>query len=71
MKSYFSLPNNTKYLVPSQTLTNPSILLNLICKDLASIKVLHEMLKSKIFLYDFSSIKISRSRFSILIMSSK
>ena len=39
MKSYFSPPNNTKYLVPSVTLINPSILLNLIPKGLASIKV--------------------------------
>ena len=39
MDSYFSLPNNTKYLVPLQTLINPSILSNL-----KSIKLLHKML---------------------------
>ena len=44
MESYFSLPNDTKYLVPSETLIDPSILLNLIPKCLESIKRLHEML---------------------------
>ena len=39
MKSYFSLPNNTKYLVPSKTLINPSNSSNLICKGLAAIKL--------------------------------
>ena len=36
MESYSSLPINTKYLVPLQTLINPSILLNPICKGLES-----------------------------------
>ena len=58
MKSYFSPPNNIKFLVPSETLIDPSILLNLIRKDLARIKVLYEMLYTKIFSYDFLSIKI-------------
>ena len=44
MKPYFSGPNNTKYLVSLQTLVNPSILSNLICKGLTPIKVLYEML---------------------------
>ena len=43
MKSYFSPPNNTKYLVPSLTVMNPFILLNLICYGFAPIKVLSEM----------------------------
>ena len=38
MKSYFSPPSNTK-----QTLINSSLLLNLICKGLTSIKDLYEM----------------------------
>ena len=72
MESYFSLPNNTKYLVPSYTLINPSILSNLMGKRLAPIKFLYEMLEAKIFSHHFSSIKISsRSKSSILIMSSK
>ena len=37
MKSYFSPPNNTKYLVPSYTLINPTILSNLIRNDLSPI----------------------------------
>ena len=36
-------PNNTKYLVPSSTLINPSALSNLICNGFAPIKVLYEM----------------------------
>ena len=44
MESYFSAPNNTKYLVSSLTLTNPSIFLNLIRKGLASTKFLQEIL---------------------------
>ena len=44
MRSYFPPPNNNKYLVESETLTNPSILLNLIRKILAPIKVLYGML---------------------------
>ena len=72
MKSHLSVPNNTKYLVPSKTLRNLSILSNLIRKSLATIKVLCEMFETKIFSFDFSSIKIfSRSKSSNLIMSSK
>ena len=72
MKSYFLLPNNTKFLVPSQTLSDPSFLSNLIHKGLLSIRLLYEMLSTKIFSYDFLSIKIlSRSKSSILIMSLK
>ena len=44
MKSYFSHPNNSKYLVPSKNLINPSILLNLIHEDLESTKLLYEMM---------------------------
>ena len=44
MELYFSLSNNSKYLVPSETLINLSILLKLIRKHLESIKVLYEML---------------------------
>ena len=43
MVSYLSGPNNTKYLVPSKTLTNPFILSNLIRKIFAPIKVLYEI----------------------------
>ena len=43
MKSYFSAPDDTKYLVPSKILTNPSALPNLICNGLSPIKVLYEM----------------------------
>ena len=57
MKSYFSLPNNTKYLAPSKTLINPTILSNLIREGLKSIKLLYGMLRNKIFSRDFSSIK--------------
>ena len=57
MTSYFSGLNNTKYLVPSQTLINLSILSNLIRKGLAPIKLLYGMLQTKIFSYNFSSIK--------------
>ena len=72
MKSYFSLPNNTKYLAPSKTLINPTILSNLIREGLKSIKLLYGMLRNKIFSRDFSSIKmLSRSKSSVLIMSSK
>ena len=39
MESYIILPHNTKYLVPSETLINPPILLNLIRKGLEWIKV--------------------------------
>ena len=34
MESYFSLSNNTKYLVPAKTQINPPILSNLIRKGL-------------------------------------
>ena len=44
MKSYFSLPYNTKSLIPSYTVINPSILLNLLRSDLESIKLLNKML---------------------------
>ena len=72
MKSYFSLPNNTKYLAPSKTLINPTILSNLIREGLKSIKLLYGMLRNKIFSRDFSSIKmLSRSKSSVLIMPSK
>ena len=40
MTSYFSAPNNTKYLIPSQTLINPSTLSN----HFTPIKVLYEIL---------------------------
>ena len=40
----FSLPKNTKYLVPSSTLINPFLLLNLIMKGLKALKVLYETL---------------------------
>ena len=49
MKSYFSPPNNTKYLVPSQTVINPSTLSNLIFNGFAPIKVLQEYHKPKYF----------------------
>ena len=55
----FSPPNNTKYLVPSLILINPSILSNHIRKCLEPIKVLHEMLQTKILPLSFSSNKIS------------
>ena len=38
MELYFSGPNNTIYLVPSETLINPSTLSNLICKGF-SVKI--------------------------------
>ena len=44
MESYFSLPNNIKCLVPSETLIDPSILLNIIRKDLESVKILYEII---------------------------
>ena len=44
MESYFPSLNKTKDLVPSSTLINPSILSNLISKDLESIKLLYEIL---------------------------
>ena len=53
MKLYILAPNKTKYLVPSKTLINPSILLNLIRKDSAPITLLYEMLQTKIFPHDF------------------
>ena len=40
MASYFSGPNNTKYLVPSETLINPSTLTNQIHNDFAPMNVL-------------------------------
>ena len=43
MASYFSEPNSNKYLVPSETLINPSTVSNLIRKGFASIKGLDEM----------------------------
>ena len=55
----FSPPNNTKYLVPSLILINPSILSNHIRKCLEPIKVLHEMLQTKILPLSFSFNKIS------------
>ena len=42
MESYFQLPNNTKYLVPSKTLIDSSISSKLVRKGLA-IKFLYEM----------------------------
>ena len=41
--SYFSGPNNTKYLVPSYILITSSILSNLILKGFEPIKFLYEM----------------------------
>ena len=65
MKSYFSLKNNTKCLVLSLTLINPSILSNLIRKGLAATRLLYEINQTKIFLDDFSSIEIlARSKSS-------
>ena len=49
MASYFSVPNKTKYLFPSQTLRNPSILSNLMWNDFATTKVLYEMSHIKTF----------------------
>ena len=43
MPTYFSGPNNTKYLVPSETLINPPTLSNLILNRFASIKVSQEV----------------------------
>ena len=43
MQSNLSLPNNTKYLVPSKTLIKPSTLSNLRRNGFAWIKVLYEM----------------------------
>ena len=40
----FSGPNNAKYLVPSETLIDPSTLLNLIDNGFAVIQLLYEML---------------------------
>ena len=69
MESYFSPPNNTKYLISSKTLINPFILLNLTGKGLVPIKILYEILQNKIFLHDFSSIKtLSRSKLSKLVI---
>ena len=51
METNFSLPNNTKYQVPS--LMKQSILSNIICKGLESVKLLHEMFKLK-YLYMMS-----------------
>ena len=54
------------------SLINPSILSNLIRKGFAPIKVFYEMSSIKIFLCDFSSIKLlSKSKSSNLIISSK
>ena len=58
MNSYFLLSNNTKYLVPSQMSINPYTSSNQICKGLALIKFLYEMLQTKIFSNYFSSIKM-------------
>ena len=44
MESYFSASNNTKHLVSSQTLINPSTLSNVIRNAFAPINVLYEML---------------------------
>ena len=49
MESYPSLPNNVKYLVPSETLINPSILSNLIRKDLEQIHFCVKYYKLKYF----------------------
>ena len=57
MASYFSVPNKTKYLFPSQTLRNPSILSNLMWNDFATTKVLYEMSHIKTFSYDFRPIR--------------
>ena len=78
MTSYFSEPNNVKYLVPShlvpssiQVFIIPSILKNLIRKGFGLIKVLYEMSEIKLSC-GFSSIKIlSRLKFSNLMVSSK
>ena len=69
---FFSGQNNAKYLLPLQTLIDPSILSSLICNGFAPIKVLYKMSLIKVFLYDFSSVRIlSKSKYSNLIMSSK
>ena len=44
MESYFAITNNTKNLVPSQSLINPSFLSNIIRKRLESIKLFYKML---------------------------
>ena len=51
MALYFSGLNYIKYLVPSQTLINPSTLWNVICNGFAPIKVL------KYHKYEISSMK--------------
>ena len=72
MASYFLGPNNTKYVVPSQTLKNPCTLSNIIHNGFAPVKVLYEISETKIFSHDFSSNKIlSKSKFSSCIMSSE
>ena len=72
MKSYFLIPNNTKYLVLLKTLINSSCLLKLTHKGLAAIKFLYEMLQTKMISYEFpSNNMLSRPKSSILIMSSK
>ena len=54
------LSNNTKCLnsLP-QTLINPSILSNLIRNGFGPVEVFYEMSQTEIFLYNFSSNKIS------------
>ena len=49
MSSYFSEPNNTKYLLPSKILRNPSMLSNLMRKVFGPIKALYKMPQIKIF----------------------
>ena len=65
--------NNNKCLnLTPWTLINPSISSNLINNGFEPVEVLCEMLQTKIFSCDLSSLKIlSRSRSSILIISSK
>ena len=47
---------------------DPFILLNLKCKGLESIKILYEMLRTKLIPYDFSSTKmLSKSNLKIFI----
>ena len=72
MASYFSVPNNTKYVFPLKILINPSILSSLIRIGFVPIKFLYEILYTKMFSYDFSSIKIlSKLKSSVLVKSSK
>ena len=54
------LSNNTKCVNSTpRTLINPSILSNLTCNGFEPVEVFYEMSQTEIFLYNFSSNKIS------------